>query len=173
MVPSGWITLGTVLRTRGNRGEVVVDLLTSSVERFRGVSGLVWFHDQAPERLLEVEDAWLHDGKCVLRFAGVDSISAAEELRGGDLCIPLSQRRPLAEGETFLSDWVGVELFDEAGQRLAQVADWYEEGNQVWFRLEPGAVLLPYAKEFFVAVDFAAKRATARLPEGLLELGSS
>lgn len=173
MVPPGWITLGTVLRTRGNRGEVNVELLTSSIERFREVGSLTWFHPQSPERRLTVADAWLHDGKAVLRFEGIQTISEAEALLGGDLCIPLEQRRPPQPGETFLSDWMGLRLTNEAGQPLGVIEDWYEEGDQVWFRLEPGGHLIPYAKEFFVAVDFAARHAVAKLPEGLLELGGS
>lgn len=108
-----------------------------------------------------------------MQFAGVTTINEAESLRGGDLCVPFSQRRALAAGEIFLSDWIGLDLVDEAGRVLGRVSNWYEEGEQSWLEVQPGSQLVPYVKEFFLNVDSAAKRITARLPEGLLESASS
>ncbi len=173
MVPEGWVTLGTVLSTRGNKGEVVIELLTCGPQRFLEVKKLYWFAEGKTERELEVVNAWNHQGRTVLQFAGVDTISEAESLRGGDLCVPLSQRRALAAGEIFLSDWIGLDLVDEAGRVLGRVSNWYEEGEQSWLEVQPGSQLVPYVKEFFLNVDLTAKRVTARLPEGLLESASS
>ncbi len=172
MVPEGWVTLGTVIQTRGNKGEVIVELLTSSPERLREAGPLEWFHDSAASRTLTVDHVWSHQGRTILHFAGVDDIGAAELLRGGDLCIPLAKRRPLAAGEVFLSDWIGLDLVDESGQVLGQIRDWYEQGDLAWIEIQPGAQLVPYVKEFFLNVDPVAKRVTARLPEGLLDLGN-
>lgn len=173
MVPEGWVTLGVVLSTRGNKGEVIIDLLTSGPQRFLEVKKLHWCAEGKPERELEVVNAWNHQGRTVLQFAGVANINDAENLRGGDLCVPLSQRRALAAGEIFLSDWIGLDLVDEAGRVLGRVSNWYEEGEQSWLEVQPGSQLVPYVKDFFLNVDSAAKRITARLPEGLLESASS
>jgi 16S rRNA processing protein RimM len=169
VVPAGWVALGTVISTRGNKGEVVVELLTSGVERFLEVKRLHWFAEGKPERELEAAHAWMHQGKTVLQFAGVASINDAEALRGGDLCIPLADRRILAPGEIFVSDWIGMDLVDEAGSSLGRVSNWFEEGELAWLELQPGGQLVPYVREFFLSVDAKAKRITARLPEGLLE----
>lgn len=173
MVPEGWVTLGTVLSTRGNKGEVVVELMTTGPRRFLEVGRLHWFAEGKPERLLEVIHAWSHQGRTILQFAGVSTISEAETLRGGDVCIPLAQRRSLAPCEIFLSDWIGLDLVDEAGAKLGQVSNWFEEGDQTWLEIQPGSQLVPYVRDFFLNVDIEAKRITARLPEGLLESASS
>lgn len=173
MVPEGWVTLGTVLSTRGNKGEVIVDLLTTGPQRFLDVGRLHWFAEAKPGRELEVIQAWSHQGRTVLQFAGVNSISEAQALRGGDLCIPLAQRRSLAPGEIFASDWIGLELVDEAGQALGRVSNWFEEGKQAWLEIQPGSQLVPYVREFFLSVDTETKRIVARLPEGLLDSASS
>ncbi len=170
MVPEGWASLGLVQRTRGNKGEVVVELLTQSPDRFRELSGVSWHGSLGEARPLEIEDVWQHQNATILKFKGVDSISDAEALRGGDLCIPLSQRRPLAAGEVFLDDLVGMMLVDEQGQVIAPVRSWYEEGDQVWLELAPHGDLVPYVREFFLHIDSVAKRITTRLPEGLLEV---
>ncbi len=173
MVPAGWVALGTVISTRGNKGEVVVELLTSGAQRFLDVKRVHWFAEGKPERELEVTNAWSHQGKTVLHFAGVATINDAEALRGGDLCIPLAERRALAPGEIFVSDWIGMDLVDEAGRVLGRVGNWFEEGEQAWLEIQPGAQLVPYVREFFLNVDAEAKRITTRLPEGLLETAGS
>ncbi len=42
-------------------------------------------------REVELVNHWLHKGGVVLHFAGVDSISAAEELAGMMVAIPLAK----------------------------------------------------------------------------------
>lgn len=169
MVPAGWVALGTVLSTRGNKGEVIVELLTNSAQRFLDVKTVHWFAEGQAERVLEVKSAWVHQGRTILGFAGLSSISEAETLRGGDLCIPLAQRRGLAPGEVFLSDWLGCEIVDPQGAVLGRVSNWFEDGEQTWLELQPGSRLVPFVKEFFLIVDTEARRIVASLPEGLLD----
>jgi 16S rRNA processing protein RimM len=169
VVPEGWVALGAVLSARGNKGEVLVELLTASPDRFREASPLEWLGANGKRRTLVVDDVWMHQKRVVLHFEGVDSISDAEALRGGDLCIPLARRREPNPGEVFLSDWIGMELVDEGGRSLGRIRDWYEQGELAWLEIEPGAQLVPYVREFFLSVDPGARRVIARLPEGLLE----
>lgn len=171
MVPEGWLTLATVLKPRGNKGEVLVNLLTPDIERLREVHTVTCFElASATPRQLEVEDVWMHQEKAVVKFAGVDTISDADRLRGLDLCIPLSARRQLQEGEVFLSDLVGCRLFDSKDSLLGTVEDVYEEGAQVWLQLDTNGALVPWVPAFFPVQDIPNKRLVADLPEGLLEV---
>jgi 16S rRNA processing protein RimM len=171
MVPEGWLTLATVLKPRGNKGEVIVDLLTSSIDRLREVPGVSVF--AAPgltPREFTIDNAWLHQDKAVVKLSGLDSISEAETLSGADLCIPLSQRRAPRPGEVFFSDLIGCRIFDKANLLLGSVRDILELGDLVWLVLDPGDVLIPWVPAFFPVQDFAQKRLVADLPEGLLEV---
>ena len=69
----------------------------------------------AAPREVELTNHWLHKGGIVLHFAGVDSISAAEELKGLIVAIPQAERAPLAEDETYIGDLIGCVLVDVAG----------------------------------------------------------
>lgn len=174
MVPEGWLTLATVLKPRGNKGEVIVDLLTSSIDRLREVPLVSVFASPGhPPREFTIESAWLHQDKAVVKLSGIDSISAAETLKGVDLCIPLSQRRAPRPGEVFFSDLIGCQVFDKANLLLGAVRDIYEEGEQAWLVLDSHDVLIPWVPAFFPVQDLANKRLVSDLPEGLLEVNQS
>ena len=174
MVPEGWLTLATVVKPRGNKGEVLVNLLTPDIERLREVQFVTVFESKAATpRQLGVEDVWMHQDKAVVKFAGIDSISDADTLRGFDLCIPLSARRRPKEGEVFLSDLIGCRLFDMKESLLGTVVDVYEEGAQVWLQLDTNEALIPWVPAFFPVLDIPNKRLVADLPEGLLEVNQS
>lgn len=174
MIPEGWLTLATVLKPRGNKGELLVDLLTPDIERLREVQTLTSFESaSAAPRQFTVEVVWMHQDKAVVKLAGVDSISAADTLRGLDLCIPMSVRRRPNLGEVFFSDLIGCQLFDGQNLLLGSVTDVYEEGSQVWLQLDTNDALIPWVPAFFPVQDILNKRLVADLPEGLLEVNQS
>jgi 16S rRNA processing protein RimM len=174
MVPEGWLTLATVMKPRGNKGELLVNLLTPDIERLLEVQHVSTFETQADKpRVLEVEEAWMHQQKAVVKFVGIDSIDAANTLRGLDLCIPLSARRKPEEGEVFFSDLIGCQVFDKKDFLLGTVLDVYEEGSQVWLQLDTNDALIPYVQAFFPVMDLPNKRLVSDFPEGLLEVNQS
>ncbi|WP_031498596.1 ribosome maturation factor RimM [Bryobacter aggregatus] len=171
MIPEGWLTLATILKPRGNKGEVLVNLLTDDIERLLEVESVSCFEGNGKEpKVFEVEEAWMHQDKAIVKLAGIDSINDADTLRGLDLCIPLGERRELREGEVFLSDLIGCQIFDRADVLLGTVADVYEEGSQVWLSMGPDEVLIPWIPAFFPVQDIPKKRLVAELPDGLLEV---
>lgn len=171
MIPEGWLTLATVQKPRGNKGEVLVELLTDDIERLLEVQSVSCFADsaQAP-RIFEVQEAWMHQDKAVVKLSGIDSIDQANAVRGFDLCIPLSSRRMPEVGEVFLSDLIGCQIFDKADTLLGTVEDVFEEGALAWLSVGKDGALIPWVAAFFPVKDIPNKRLTAELPQGLLEV---
>ena len=62
-------------------------------------------------RELQLEEHWFHKRGVVLKFAGVDSISDAEQLAGYELQVPREQRAALEGGATYVSELVGCEVW--------------------------------------------------------------
>ena len=58
-------------------------------------------------REVELLNHWPHKGGIVLHFAGIDSISAAETLKGMTVAIPRAARAPLADDEIYVGDLIG------------------------------------------------------------------
>jgi 16S rRNA processing protein RimM len=189
-----WIVLAQLLRPQGRKGELLAELLTDFPERFEdqprvylaapGFSG-------TPEeaRSVEVVSFWLpvgkNEGRIVLQFAGIDSISDAESVAGREVIVPEEERLPLDDESVYISQLVGCTIYDgqavvgvvedvqfpttpDGGRRLAEAAPLL-----VVRSLEDDEVLVPFAKAFLVSMDTDAKRIDMILPAGLIDVNRS
>ena len=167
-----FVTLARVRKTQGRRGEVAVDVHTDVPERLRAGFEVSALLADGRRKQLEVEDLWPHKGGLVLKFAGIETISEAEELVGAELQVPRSQRAELELGWSYVSDLVGCKVFD--GSRLVgDVADVnFGAGEAPLLEVRAGKKTheIPYAEAYLVKVDLAGKRIEMKLPEGMLEL---
>ncbi len=166
-----------MLGPQGRRGEVLADLHTDFPERFeerRELSGLA---ANGERRDLLLEEHWFHKGGIVLKFAGVDSISDAEQLAGWEIQIPREQRAELEAGAAYVSELVGCEVWIQAEpdeKLLGTVADVDLSGGTAPLLVVRDAegqdYLVPYAEEFLQSANFEQRRIAMKLPEGLLEV---
>jgi 16S rRNA processing protein RimM len=186
-----WIVLAHLLRPQGRKGEVLAELFTDFPERFEeqkrvflaapGFAG-----EEAEARPAEVVAFWLplgkNEGRVVLQFAGIDTISDAESIAGQDVLVPREERLRLDDESVYISELIGCTVFDgqltvgvvedvqfamtaDGGRRLDDAAPLL-----VVRSLEADEILLPFAKAFLVRVDTEAKRIDMTLPEGLVEV---
>lgn len=180
-----WVWLARIRRTQGRKGEVFADILTDFPEKFAERRRLWLLSESAssarlgepsPPREVELVAHWLHKGGVVLHFAGVDSISAAEELTGLVVAIPATERAALEEDEVYVGDLIGCMLVDVAGTEpvvVGEIEDVDRTAGPVALLVVHGAsgeVLIPFAKSYLRRVDVKAKRVEMALPEGLIEL---
>jgi 16S rRNA processing protein RimM len=125
-------------------------------------------------RLAEVERVWLHNGRPILKFVGVDSISDAEKLEGSDVLVEEADREMPAEGEYSHEDLIGCTLLsDENDQAVGVVRSVEDYGGPPVLKLEAAdgrEILVPFARAICREIDVARKVIRARLPEGLTEL---
>ena len=177
--PSGapWTILARLVRPQGRHGEILADLLTDFPERFAErthLSLLSLETSPAPAREASLENHWLHKGRIVLKFAGIDSITAADTLRGLLVAIPASERAPLTDGSVYIADLIGCEVFDlNTSKSVGVVTDVDRDAALLEVKTPSGEqALVPFAKSYLVTMDLAAKRIEMRLPEGLLDINA-
>jgi len=180
-----WVSLALVVKTQGRHGEVAVELHTDVPDRFRQGMKL-WALPKAEmktsqRRELTVEDFWPHKGFLVLKFAGVETISEAEVLKGTELQVPRSERAELEPGWTYLSDLAGCTVFD-GGREVGKIVDVvFGAGEAPLLKVrgetQQGRTTLPYeipfAEAYLEEVDIARKMVRMRLPEGLLDVNAA
>jgi 16S rRNA processing protein RimM len=170
------VTLARILRPRGLRGEVAAEILTDFPERLPKLRE-VWLADgrSAPRRV-RVQRCRLspsRGGQAIFHFADVDSMEAADSLRGLEVQVPIEQRTRLAAGSYFVSDLAGCEVWEAgASSALGSVRDVEFPGGAPLLAIDTngGEVLVPLAAEFCVHIDVKAKRIDVSLPEGLRDL---
>src|SRR5579864_30860 len=173
---SEFITLARVVKPQGNKGEVSAFLTTDFPEKFAERKKLFALLGNGTRRELVVEDFWPHKGRIILKFAGVDSINDAELLKGCDLQVPAEERAKVEAGAYYVSDLVGCELFDTASGSAKSIGRisfvQFDAGDAPLLTVTQGTKeqLVPFAEDYIVRVDVAAKRIEMRLPDGLLEL---
>jgi 16S rRNA processing protein RimM len=196
MASTGWVWLARIKRAQGRKGETFAEILTDFPEKFaeRRKLWLLREGSSAPgksaaggdsstrsaPREVDLVHHWLHKGGIVLHFAGVDSISAAEELAGMIVAIPQDERAKLGADEIYIGDLIGCELVDVAGTEpvtVGEIEDVDRSAGPVAILVVRGKstdeILIPFAKEYLRRVDVDAKRVEMALPEGLVDLNET
>ena len=179
--PETWVLLAHIVRPQGRHGEVLADIFTDFPERFAQRKRLFLRppakgHADAM-REVKVVSHWLHKGRVVLKFAQVDSMAEAENLRGFDLVIPREERLPLSGDAVYVSDLLGVRVIDVSRGGFTdagEITDVEPEGPGpamlVIRTLAGDELLIPFVRAYLRKMDIEGKRLEMDLPEGLLAM---
>ena len=168
-----FVTLARVVKPRGNRGEALARDLCEDPERFAEGREYRLVYPSGRTETGRLENAWYHQGRLVLKFEGVDSISDAEELRGVELQIPYEELGPPPDGEFYYVDLIGCEVRDADEDRLiGTVKAVQEPGGGLLLEVRKGKreTLIPFRHEICVEVAPERKLIRVRMPEGLGDL---
>lgn len=166
------MVIAEIVRPRGNRGEMMARSLTDVPGRLQSLRQANVRLASGVDRPIEIAGVWLHQGDWVLKLAGVDSIDAANEFRGADLWVPISDRALLPEGEYFQSDLTGCDVVDRSdGQSVGTVQGWQQYGGTplMEVHVDGREVLIPFVASE-CEVDLAGRVIRANLPGGILDL---
>ncbi|MBV9610304.1 MAG: 16S rRNA processing protein RimM [Acidobacteria bacterium] len=169
-----FITIARVAKVQGRRGEVAADNHTDFPERFEERRRLFAL-TASGRRELHVDEHWMHKGRIVLKFAGIESITEAEALVGAELQVPRNERVALEAASVYLSDLVGCAVVDR-DRDLGRITDvQFGTGEAPLLvvaavRSSARELLIPFAAEYIQRIDIAANRIDMALPEGMLEL---
>jgi 16S rRNA processing protein RimM len=163
------VTIGRAVKPQGRHGEIVVEVLTDFPERFDALQRVFVPGTAGGAREVEVETAWPHKGRMVVKLRGVDSIEAAETYRGMDLRIFEGDLATLPAGSYYHYQLKGLEVVETGGRVVGRVEDLLETGAAMVLviRGEAGETLLPLADEFVKSVDLPARRMVVSVPETL------
>lgn len=172
-----WLAVARILKARGRKGEVAVEILTDFPERFERLRrAFIEVPGSQPEPA-EVAESWWHQGTLILRFAGVDSITQAERLRGRLILIPRGERVALGEHRYYWWELVGCEVVRRGGQPVGSVTGVEPTGGVDLLKVrahgsgrEGEELLIPLAQEICREIDVRARHIVIDPPEGLLEL---
>jgi 16S rRNA processing protein RimM len=166
------IAIARIVRTRGNRGEVLAELHTDFPARF-SLLDRVWveFPDGRMQSLA-LERYWEHQGRPVLKLGGIESIADAEMLVGAWIEIDADQTVPLPKGTYWDRDLIGCSLRNAGGERLGVVVGIMRiAGNsQLIVQGDRGEFLVPVSAAICREISIARKEILVELPEGLMDL---
>ncbi|MDH7474679.1 MAG: ribosome maturation factor RimM, partial [Anaerolineae bacterium] len=162
-----YLAIGKIVRPWGVQGEVKVEVLTDWPERF-GLLEYVYLGEQA--KLYRLERFRLYKGYALLKLADCDDRVTAEALRGQLVQIPSEKAMPLDEGEYYVHQIEGLEVWTDEGESLGHVVEVLFTGsNEVYVVHGPqGEVLIPAIADVVLQVDLEEGRLIVHLMDGLL-----
>ena len=166
------VVVAEIIRPRGTRGELVALSLTDIPGRLESLKRAQVRFANGTDRDVEIAEVWQHKDGWILKFAGVDSIEAANEFRGADLWLPASERAALPDGDYFQSDLTGCSLVDSGSGRVIGVVEgWQQYGGPPLMELtvDGREVLIPFVSSE-CQIDLGARVIRMSLPEGILDL---
>ncbi|MBK9153858.1 MAG: 16S rRNA processing protein RimM [Chloracidobacterium sp.] len=165
------VAIAKIARTRGLKGEVVADILTDFPDRFEGLEEVTALRPNGSRRALKIESFFFQKDRIVLKFVGIDSIDAGDELRDAEICIDESDAVELRDDEYF--DWQiqGCEVETVEGVNIGKVREVMRTGGTEVLLIDGSSreLMIPFAESICIEVDVDKKRIVVDPPQGLLE----
>lgn len=160
---SGQIIVGKIGAPHGVRGEVRIVPLTDFPDRFKKLKKI--FLDE--KQTLEIERVQYSGAWILMKFRGVDDRDAAERLKGRLLKVGRDEVPPLAAGEYYSFDIIGLDVYDEKECLLGRITEILKTGsNDVYVtELDGKKRLIPALKKVVTEIDLATGRMQVLLPE--------
>lgn len=176
----GRFAIGRLGAPRGTEGDLHVQSYSGEFEHFLHIKMVDLeraseFHP--PSRLhLKVERVEEGPGGLTLAFEGYSSREAAERLIGMEIVVDRDRAAPLAEGEWYVADLVGIRLVSAGGETdYGQVVAVCEGGSDPLLEVvlhdngsgaeaAAATALVPFRKEFIGDIDLEKKIAVLLAP---------
>ena len=166
----GNLEIGQIVNTFGIKGFVKVNPFVDDILRFDDLKK-VYLKRNKELKELEVEEVKYHKNMVLVKFKSIDSVEDAELLRNSYLEVDRENAIELQEGEYFIADLLGLNVFKEDGMVLGKLEDIFNTGsNDIYVvRTQDGKqLLLPAISEVIKEIDLEENKIVVHLLEGLI-----
>ena len=162
-----FITIGEILAPWGIKGKLKVKVVTDFPQRF-ALSSTVYINRQ-PMTIDSIE--W-HKGKAIIKLSPIDSLEAAQRLRGKPVEIHHSQVYPLPEGQYYHFQLIGLEAWTTQGELLGNITEILtaDSNDNYVVSGDKGEILIPAIEDVIKSIDLNEGRIVIEVISGLLSL---
>lgn len=168
-----WFNVGKIVNTHGVRGEVrVLSITDFPEERYQVGNTLYLFREKGKEPLpLIIKSHRTHKNFDLLSFEQYEDLTAVEKFKGALLKVPESQLGELSDGEYYLYEIIGCDVFTTKGKEVGVVTEILTPGaNDVWVVKDKSGkkLYIPYIDPVVKRVNVADKIILIEPMDGLL-----
>ena len=106
-----------------------------------------------------------------VKFKGIETVEEADKLKNAYVEIDRADAIPLEEGQYFIADLLGLDVYLDTGEKLGILEDIYNTGSSDIYvvKNELGKqFLLPYIDEVIKKIDVEEGKITVHIIEGLI-----
>lgn len=172
-----WIEVGRVSRPHGLRGGLLITLLGDGPDNLLRADRVLLRSrtgdpaGQSERSVRSIEPLGLGANRVRAYLDGIDARELAETWSGASVLIPESALAPLAPGDYYWRDILGLRCRARDGEELGQIEEiWTTGSNDVLVVRRPGRTLLvPALRDVLLRVDAESRELWIDLPPGLLE----
>lgn len=173
--PVVYLAVGTLRRSHGIRGDLLLDVMTDFPERLKPGT-TIYLGDQ--KQPLKITRRRPHNEGLILGFEGISNAEQAAKYRPQTVYVSAEDRPPLPEGEYYHHQVLGLKVIDESGTVLGVITEIIETGaNDVYVvtNADPQAreILIPAIKQVLLDVDLDEKTMYVHLLPGLVDSDDS
>lgn len=164
------LEVGQIVNTFGIKGFVKVYPYVDDITRFEDLKK-VYIKSKKDESQLEIEEVKYQKNMVLVKFKGIETVEMAEKLRNSYLEIDRKDAIPLEEGQYFIADLLGMEVYTDEGEKLGILDDIFNNGSTDIYvvKNELGKqVLLPYIDEVIKKIDLEEEKITVHILNGLI-----
>lgn len=165
-----FVVIGKVLRPHGVQGELRLMPLTENPERFRKLNA-VFLNRDGGRWLFPITGVKLSPSAVLIRLQGITTRTEAENWRGSLVEIEAKDVQPLAEGEHYFFELIGMTVESESGQKVGIVTDVLSYPAQDLYVVESAGreILIPAVPAIVRRVDTERRVMVIHALEGLLD----
>ena len=159
-----------IVNTFGINGFVKVYPYVDDVSRFDNLKK-VHIKSKKEEKELQIEDVKYQKNMVLVKFKGIDKIEDAEKLRNSYIEIDRADAIPLEEGQYFIADLLGLDVYLDTGEKLGILDDIYNSGSSDIYvvKNELGKqFLLPYIDDVVKQINLEEGKIIVHIIEGLI-----
>lgn len=161
-----YFRIGVITEPHGIRGEVKVYPTTDDVNHLKKVEKVYLGEEK---KLLHLRSVRPQNDRLIFSFAEITGRNDAEVLRKQELYVTRKDATPLEEDEYYVSDLIGLAVYED-GTQIGEVKDVLPTGaNDVYVirRTDGRELLLPAIRQCVLSVDTKTGRMDVSVMEGL------
>lgn len=165
-----YLIVGQLVNTHGVKGELKATALTDDPQRFKKLKWVYIDRNGSLEKY-NIQGVKFFKQFVIIKFENVDSMEAAEKLKGFYLKIDRANAVKLPKDSFFITDIIGLNVYDETGFLLGKLTDVIQTGSNDVYVVKDEAgkeILIPALKSVVKEILPEDGRINVTLPEGLL-----
>ncbi len=164
-----FLEAGKIVKTHGLKGRVKVLSYLESGELLRSLDEVYISQQSGRNVKFRLRDFQVKGNCFYLEMDGVESIEQAEALLGLPVLVSTDQLEPLAEGQYYWQQLMGLEVITEDGMFIGRIAEIFPTGSNDVFVCRGGnkEVLLPAIEDVVLNIDLERRMMRVRMLEGL------
>lgn len=164
------LEVGQIVNTFGIKGFVKIYPYVDDMQRFDDLKK-VYIISKKQESKLEIEEVKYQKNMVLIKFKGIETVEQAEKLRNAYVEIDRSDAIFLEEGQYFIADLLGLDVFLDTGEKLGILEDIFNTGSNDIYVVKNKLgkqFLLPYIDDVIKDIDLESGKIIVHLIEGLI-----